>query len=521
MRVGGDIVLKSTLNKKGHITVFLSLILTLILSLVCTTIESARMQGVRMQLQNITDMSIFSVFGEYNKDLFELYDLFFLDTGYGTNDGTSGRVNARIEEYTEYNTDVNKGMLLFGYADMWRIKLSQVSTQGYVMATDLWGKAYYSQAVSYMKDKVGVDVAEALLERYDGSLVERQNEYQDASNTSQTDLATIDAEKSNYQTRYNLEVEEAEEEDRDVEMDEPPEVSNPLDTIRELQSSSILRLVVEDYDEISNEQFRDYRHRASKRTLNMGDGIFEGQSNSAINNVFFNEYIFEKFPHYLSDLEDEPDGLNYQAEFVLCGENTDKKNLEGVVNKLLLMREGINFAYLVSNATKRTVAVELATAIIGYLGIPALVIALAAALLLAWAFAESVLEVRMLLSGKKVALVKNSRNWNLELSNLANLSTSLDSGREARNGIDYEGYLKMLMYFEDHNKKTMRSLDLIERGVQEKSGNEAFRIDNCTQQMNTIIAYEAGSLFLRMPFPTLERGLDRYNYSVTRDFSYY
>jgi hypothetical protein len=276
---------------------------------------------------------------------------------------------------------------------------------------------------------------------------------------------------------------------------------------------------MEDYSSLSYKKIRNLNNLPSKRTLGVGDGTFEHQSNNAINKVFFNEYIFEKFPNLQQDESTEI--LDYQAEYILCGKDSDKENLEGVVNKLLLMREGINFSYLLADSTKRTEALELATLIIGYLGNPLLVNILAVALLLAWAFAESVIEVRALLSGKKIPILKNPRNWNLSLSNLANLSEELDSSSDDENGIDYEGYLKMLMYFEKQNKKTMRSLDLIELTVQKESSNGNFKIDNCTQQFTTTIDYSVGSLFLRLPFKTLNRGSNSYNYSVTRDFSYY
>lgn len=514
--------MKHTFNKKGHITVFLSLILTLILSLVCTTIESARMQGVRMQLQNITDMSIFSVFGEYNRELLELYDLFFIDTGYGTNDGSIERVNAQIKKYTEYNTKPNKGLLVFRYADMWRSNIESVNTQNYVMATDNKGKAYYSQAVEYMKDKIGISLAEELLNQYDSDIVDKQENFKAEESTNINDLPSIDSAKDEYKAKYDEALEEAEGDESKVDMEKPPEVDNPVDTVKSFQNASILQLVMEDYSSLSNKKVKEYDKIPSKRTLNIGDGTFEAQSNNALNKVLFNEYIFEKFPHMLSEeSDDSTEVLKYQSEYILCGKKSDKENLEGVVNKLLLMREGINFAYLAMNNTKRNAAIELATVIIGYLGVAPLVMILAAAILLAWAFAESVIEVRMLLSGKKVALLKNDRNWNLGLENLANLSEVLDCGEEAEDGIDYEGYLKMLMYFEKQDRKIMRSLDLIELTVQVESLNKNFKIDNCTQQFTTTIDYKVGSLFLRLPFHTLNRGNSSYNYAVTRDFSYY
>ena len=52
---------------RGSITVFLSLISVIFLSLICTVIESARVQGARAQTANITDMANYSVFGEYEK----------------------------------------------------------------------------------------------------------------------------------------------------------------------------------------------------------------------------------------------------------------------------------------------------------------------------------------------------------------------------------------------------------------------------------------------------------------------
>ena len=50
--------------KKGSITVFLALILSLLLSLVCTSIESDRMASARTQNLNRMDIGLYSVFGQ-------------------------------------------------------------------------------------------------------------------------------------------------------------------------------------------------------------------------------------------------------------------------------------------------------------------------------------------------------------------------------------------------------------------------------------------------------------------------
>ena len=72
-----------TCRCKGAITVFLSLISVLFLSLLCTTIESARIQGARAKAAAALDMGLFSVFGEFENEVLEKYDVFLLDGACG------------------------------------------------------------------------------------------------------------------------------------------------------------------------------------------------------------------------------------------------------------------------------------------------------------------------------------------------------------------------------------------------------------------------------------------------------
>ena len=49
-------------KERGSITLFLALILSLLLSLVCTSIESVRMASARTQILNSMDNGLYSVF---------------------------------------------------------------------------------------------------------------------------------------------------------------------------------------------------------------------------------------------------------------------------------------------------------------------------------------------------------------------------------------------------------------------------------------------------------------------------
>ena len=70
--------------RRGYITVFLSLSLTLILSLVFTVIEGARISAIRMKFECVADIGMNSVLAEYHRELLEQYDLLFVDTAYGS-----------------------------------------------------------------------------------------------------------------------------------------------------------------------------------------------------------------------------------------------------------------------------------------------------------------------------------------------------------------------------------------------------------------------------------------------------
>ena len=69
--------------KRGSITVFLALTLGLILSLLSSGLESARMAAARTQILNGMDIGLYSLFGQYDKSLLKDFDLFAVDGACG------------------------------------------------------------------------------------------------------------------------------------------------------------------------------------------------------------------------------------------------------------------------------------------------------------------------------------------------------------------------------------------------------------------------------------------------------
>ena len=72
-----------------------------------------------------------------------------------------------------------------------------------------------------------------------------------------------------------------------------------------------------------------------------------------------------------------------------------------------------------------------------------------------WAYVESLSDVRCLLSGGEVPLVKDRASWRTQLGNLGIRDTCTGSA-----GLNYEEYLRILFAMSSKEKTVMRALDV-------------------------------------------------------------
>ena len=153
-----------TYRCKGTITVFLSLISVLFLSLLCTTVESARVQGTRAKAAAALDMGIFSLFGEFENRVLEQYDVFFLDGACAEGSYSQKKLEEKLQTYMEYNVSPNKEVFFKGY-DPFPLNLKKAEITGVALATDQKGNAFYQQAVGFMHDNLATEVISGWLQR--------------------------------------------------------------------------------------------------------------------------------------------------------------------------------------------------------------------------------------------------------------------------------------------------------------------------------------------------------------------
>ena len=494
------------MKKKGSITVFLALILSILLSLVSASLQSVQVAATRTQILNGMDIGLYSLFGQYDRFLLRDYDLFFLD---GTQGGTDLNLAAVYDNFESYMKPILK-------QNSQKLKLRQGGFSGYRLATDEDGEVFYQQAVTYMKDTLGSQGVQTLVKRYKKKeqkvkQAEKDGKQAEAGNT----LENYDSEmNSAAQKSQEAKAASKKEESGDFgdgtsgesfsDGEVKPQVVNPVPVIQRIRRMGLLDLVVPASKGISDQKI-SHGDLLSGRTLQQGMAMPQktGKDNSGSAKVLFQQYLMEHLGNYISPSEA---GLHYQLEYLLAGKKSDQENLKAVAKRLLLIREGINASCLMADAGKRAQIQALALAIASGFLIPPAAVAIEAALILCWSFAESILDLRELFHGGRVPLTKTAATWQLSLENLPNLLEGLDSQRrDAKGGMSYEDYLQVLLLSKSKAVKLTRGMDMIEVEIRSTKGKEGFRLDCCIEAAEISVDVEANR---------------KQTFSVTRQYSY-
>lgn len=150
------------MKEKASVTVYFSLIFMILLAVITTTVESARLAGIRVRCQSAAALGLESLFADYAAPLFEEYGLLFLEGSYGT-----GEKEAYLEwyqDYVSYNVDCNKELLLMG-GDFYRSEFVGASAETVVYATDQDGNPLKEQICAAVLGDIPVNFLEELLEK--------------------------------------------------------------------------------------------------------------------------------------------------------------------------------------------------------------------------------------------------------------------------------------------------------------------------------------------------------------------
>jgi hypothetical protein len=215
---------------------------------------------------------------------------------------------------------------------------------------------------------------------------------------------------------------------------------------------------------------------------------------SLLTSLAVGEYAGKFLPNF-TDNSSRP--IACQLEYVVTGSESDRDNLSGALLRILAVREGLNYLSIMADSGKRDQARALAIEIAGSAALPALAGLLECLIIAAWAGAESLMDLKALLSGKKIALVKSAEDWMLSLPDVLLIAAErrLPDARirESKFGISYESYLKLLLFVRTAEERNYRIMDMIQAGMREKE--RTFLMQNCIYGMQATVTCDARHLF--------------------------
>ena len=294
--------------------------------------------------------------------------------------------------------------------------------------------------------------------------------------------------------KENGEPEDASAED-EAASEEPSEAENMVNEMESFEFLPILLQVFGETDRLSDRRVGT-GDSLCERNVHIGTGMMAANSHKypAADEILFDRYIYEKMGSCTKPCEDGQ--LRYQTEYILCGKESDRENLEATALRLLLIREASNCAYLFTDETRMGQIHLVAVAASLIMFNPELEKPVSNALALAWSYLESVQDVRTLMTGGKVPVAKTDSSWQTHLYELLSPLTAIKD-RDSGEGIDYSAYLQGLLLLEGSTVKTQRTMNVMEMDIRRITGNSGFRMDLCMDEFSMNAAAQAcGTKFL-------------------------
>ena len=311
-------------------------------------------------------------------------------------------------------------------------------------------------------------------------------------------------------------------------------ISNMGKVISEMESLITLESTEEDRDNYSIfENLKDFidsgvlsqvlenPENVSKNTLSGSNlpSTLKSKKNNSLSKEIKNKcvnalYAGLKFGNYNNPEKNTV--LKYELEYIISGKDSDKENLASVVEKIVLAKTGINMAYLITDKEKMEQVSAIAASVAIVTGLPFLESVAKGVLVSAWSMAEAVNDMKILLSGGKVALTKSNGGWRTSIGNVTNGSKKEDS-----KGLSYKEYCQILIAVQNTGDSLYRIMDLIQTNIQKRYNSE-FLMSKSLTGFKLKATYETAPLFTAIPIVVnnLTEENNAYKYSMAYYDSY-
>ena len=170
---------------------------------------------------------------------------------------------------------------------------------------------------------------------------------------------------------------------------------------------------------------------------------------------------------------------------------------------------------------KMAEAESIATGILGFTGIGGLIQLLKLVIISVWCLAESLCDVKTLLKGGRISVIKESYHWSVSSFGLRNFSKSVLPAVTDSKGLSYTDHLRLLLLEENTQTLAFRMMDLIQWNMQENYQPE-FLIRDCICKAEMETEYHANQLFSAFPFVNtiVSNGKAGYSFRFSQKYDY-
>ena len=457
-------MLKIIKDTGGQVTVFLTLIFLVLVTIFFACLEIIRYEQAKGRVNHLTVGAVEHLMADYEVELADWYHIYALDTNYL---GQGKEVmNHRVWDYLEQNLmdynlfGISKGFYRFMVVD------AQVEPEEYI----------YTKGCHSLKQQIK--------NWMDSNIIPNMKR------TKRTDIKsnfekTRKKKKPIVENNSSNKGESEKPQGGNINIDEILAGIDPRNAIEEIKSLGVLTVAYNPYLPLSKEIKQIGNMPSSTLNWEKGeDSLFE----QAEQKLLLESYIFSHFQSALSIVREEETVYENEIEYLITGKNSDYTCLSKVSKEILLIRLPINIAAIMKDSMKKSEALGVATAICALTFQPEAVEGVQNAILLAWAYGESVAEVKCLLQGEKIPLIKNRENWKVAFHQLFYLKNA--SFKTSKEGMDYEDYLKILLVKVKEKDLYFRMLDLMQGNINLKYPE--FQMKDCMTKykVNTEISLD-------------------------------
>ena len=473
-----------------------------VLSLEFTLIEAVRIRGIKQRVESVSLQITESVLSEYNAYLWKNYGVLMMDGDYGSlAEGVRwdvSQVRDRAYDFAERNTESN----------FYRMSCEDIEIKKYGVITDQEGQAFIKQGAIAME----TEIATSALKEWKQQVLTAQ---QDQSKNIDMEELLIQGEEAVQQAKK-----EAEDSQDEPSAPAPTgtqnsiEVTNPIKIMKEWKDNGILSAVLKDVSDLSDVAM-DITQVVSRRELTQGT-LQDLSQEQVYETLLYEQYLLRHFQSYVNPMGHE--GMAYELEYILCGKESDKANLEAVVERLVGMREVENYSAILLDEKKKAQALAMATSLAGASGNPAVIKAVELGVIAAWALMESILDVRLLLTGGKVPFIKTATEWTSDLYQLTNYLDVNVTAKECEGGLGYDHYMMALLFLLPHKQLGLRPMDLMEYGLHQQEDYVNVRMDHMIYAAELEYCYQSEPIFFSF-IPNMQQHTI-YHFKQIRELSY-